>query len=158
MDTESQRMITHLIRTQRIAALGTLREGAPFVSMVQFALSPDFSTFFIHISRLAHHTRNIVGDPRVGLMIAGTDTGKQDPLTLARVSIQGVAVEVPPTGSEYEEIESAYLIKYPQSAFNFQLGDFSFFSIRVCMARYVAGFGKIFDLTVEDFISSSLEM
>ena len=157
MDTESRRMLAHLIRTQRIATLGTLREGAPFVSMVLFAPSPDFSTFSIHISRLAHHTRNILGDPRVSLMIAGTDTGTQDPLTLARVSIQGVAVEVPLTGSEYEEIKSAYLIKHPHATFNFQLGDLSLFGIRVSMARYVAGFGKIFDLTVEDFISSSLE-
>jgi len=158
MDTESRRMLTRLIRTQRIAALGTLKDGAPFVSMVQFAPSPDFSTFSIHISRLAHHTRNILGDPRVSLMIAGTDTGTQDPLTLARVSIQGVAVEVLPTGSEYEGVKSAYLLKHPQSAFNFQLGDFSLFSIRVSTARYIAGFGKIFDLTVEDFISSSLEI
>jgi len=158
MDTESQRMLARLIRTQRIAALGTMRDGAPFVSMVLFASSTDFSTFFIHISRLAHHTRNILGDPRVSLMIAGTDTGTQDPLTLARVSIQGMAHEVLPTGSEYEEMKSAYLIKHPQSAFNFQLGDFSLFRIRVSTARYVAGFGKIFELTVEDFISSSLEI
>ena len=157
MDMESRKMLVYLIRTQRVAALGTLRDGAPFVSLTPFSPAVDFSFFSIHISRLAHHTRNILADSRVSLMIAETDTGERDPLTLARVSIQGRAVEVPATGSDYEGIKFSYLTRHPQSAVNFQFGDFALFSIRVRTARYVAGFGKIFDLTIEDFTRTSIE-
>jgi heme oxygenase (biliverdin-IX-beta and delta-forming) len=151
MDTEPRQIIARLLHGQRIAALGTLRDGAPFVSMVLFAPSPDFSSFFIHISRLALHTRDILQDQRVSLMLAETDSGAGDPQLLARVSIQGTAVEVPATDTDYAGCKSIYLTKYPHAAFNFQLGDFNLFRIRVSTARLVAGFGKIFDLTTEDF-------
>ena len=151
MGTETRQILARLLRTQRIAALGTLRDGAPAVSLVLFAPSPDFAFFFIHISRLALHTRDILQDRRVSLMFAETDSGAGDPQLLARVSIQGTAVEVPVTDDDYAGCKSIYLTKYPHAAFNFQLGDFSLFRIRVSSARLVAGFGKIFDLTTEDF-------
>jgi len=151
MDTETRQILARLLRTQRIAALGTVRDGAPFVSMVLFAPSPDCTSFFIQISRLALHTRDILQDRRVSLMLAETDSGAGDPQLLARVSIQGTAVEVPVTDDDYAECKSIYLTKYPQAAFNFLLGDFNLFRVRVGTARLVAGFGKIFDLKTEDF-------
>ncbi len=151
MDSQLQQILTHLIRTQRIAALGTLHEGAPLVSMVLYAASPDFSAFYIHISRLAQHTRDILQDTRVSLMIAETDSGAQDPQTLARVSIRSEAAEVPPTADNYVEARSLYLQKFPQTAFNFELEDFALYRVQPHRARYVAGFGQIVNLTLEDF-------
>lgn len=151
MNSDSQETLAHLIRTQRIAAFGTLRDGGPLVSMILYAVSPDFAQFYIHASRLALHTQDILKDPRVSLMIAETDTGEKDPQTLARVSIRGEAVAVPPTAADYEEAKAIYLAKFPEAAFNFTLGDFSIYKIVPRTARYVAGFGKIFNLTVEDF-------
>jgi putative heme iron utilization protein len=151
MDAQSQQTLARLIRTQRIAALGTLRDGGPLVSMILYAVAPDFSAFYIHASRLAQHTRDILQDARVSLMIAETDTGVPDPQTLARVSIRGEAVEVPPADPDYAEARSLYLTKFPQAVFNFDLGDFALYRIQPRRARFVAGFGQIFNLTLADF-------
>lgn len=140
-----------LIRTQRVAAFGTLRDGGPLVSMILYAAAKDFTAFYIHASRLAQHTQDMLKDPRVSLMIAETDTGSQDPQTLARISIRGEAVTVPPTDADYAEARTVYLEKFPEAAFNFTLGDFAIYKIEPHTARFVAGFGKIFNLTVEDF-------
>lgn len=151
VEVNERQTLAHLIRTQRIAAFGTLRDGGPLVSMILYAVSSDFSSFYIHASRLAQHTQDMLKDPRVSLMIAETDIGAQVPQTLTRVSIRGEAVAVPPTAADYEEAKSIYLQKFPEAAFNFTLGDFSIYKIEPRTARYVAGFGKIFNLTVEDF-------
>lgn len=143
--------LARLLRTQRVAAFGTLRDGGPLVSMILYAAANDFAAFFIHASRLAQHTQDLLKDPRVSLMIAETDSGSQDPQTLARVSIRGEAVAIPPTVADYEETKAIYLKKFPEAAFNFTLGDFSIYKIEPRTARFVAGFGKIFNLTVEDF-------
>jgi putative heme iron utilization protein len=119
--------------------------------MVLYVASADLSSFYIHISRLALHTQSILQDRRVSLMIMEQDTGENDPQTLARVSIRGEAIETPPTAIDYEEAKSAYLEKFPRSAFNFSLGDFILYCIKPHDARYVEGFGKIFDLTADDF-------
>lgn len=151
MDSIDLQSFARLIRTQRVAAFGTLRDGGPLVSMILYAAANDFAAFYIHASRLAQHTQDMLKDPRVSLMIAETDTGSQDPQTLARVSIRGEAVVVPPTAEEYEDAKSVYLQKFPEAAFNFTLGDFSIYKIEPRTARFVAGFGKIFNLTLDDF-------
>ena len=84
-------------------------------------------------------------------MIAEPDTGEHDPQMLSRVSIRGDATETPPTAADYEVAKAAYLEKFPRSAVNFGLGDFMFWRIRPRSARYVGGFGKIFDLEAADF-------
>ncbi len=151
MDLESQQKLFRLIVTRRTAALGTLREGAPNVSLVLFAPSDDFTVFLIHISRLAIHTRDILSDPRVGLMIAEPEQPGKDPQTLARVSILGEAQVIPVSGEHYERYRSEYLTRYPEAAVNFLLADFSLYQIAVKSARYVADFGKIFNLRLSDF-------
>ncbi len=64
-----------LIRDQRTAALGTVRNGAPEVSMVLFAASQDCPAFYLHTGKLAHHTQNILHDARVSLMFGLGDFG-----------------------------------------------------------------------------------
>jgi putative heme iron utilization protein len=147
MDDDSRQTLARLIRAQRVAALGTLRDGAPLVSMVLFAAAADFSEFYIHTSRLAHHTQDMLRDPRAGLMIAETDDGRRDPQTLARVSVTGEAARLPPEDPDYEAAKAAYLVKHPQTAFTFGFADFDLYRIRPASARYVAGFAKAFNLT-----------
>jgi len=150
MDVASRQLLARLIRAQRVAALGTLREGAPLVSLVLYAASPDFLSFYIHVSRLAQHTQGIMQDPRVGLMVAEADSGEKNPQLLARLSIRGEAEEVAASAADYGEVKAGYLGKFPEAAFNFGLSDFCLYRLRTQGARFVGGFGRIFDLAPED--------
>ena len=143
--------LASLLRSQRIAALGTLREGVPFVSMVPYAEAADLSAFYLHLSRLAVHTQAIHSDPRVGLMISQPDLGSGDPQTLARVSIQGEAAIVAKDSPDFGGVKALYLGKFPNSELNFGLGDFDLYRITPRSGRYVADLGKIYDLREEDF-------
>ena len=91
MDAAMRRELVELIRGRGIAALGTLQAGAPLVSMVLYAASPDLSAVLIHVSRLAQHTGGLLRDRRVGLLIAEPDKPSRNPLSMARVSIQADA-------------------------------------------------------------------
>src|ERR1035437_3877690 len=64
------RELRALLKAQRVAALGTIDEaGAPFVSMVPFAIEPQIHCLVIHVSGLAAHTRNLQARDRVSLMV-----------------------------------------------------------------------------------------
>ena len=78
-----------LISKERIAHLGTLRDGAPMVSMTLYLPELDFSAFYVHVSRLAWHTQDMTHEARVALSIAETDDRRADPFTLRRVTIRG---------------------------------------------------------------------
>ena len=147
LEAELEKKLAALIRSTRVAGLGTLREGAPLVSMVAYLPATDFSAFYVHVSRLAQHTQDMSADARVGLMISESDDGRDDPQTLARLSILGVAGQFDKEHEEYATIQSDYLERYPQSAPLFGFGDFGLWQIIPKSARFVAGFAQTYNLT-----------
>ncbi len=147
LDSDTARTLRSLLRGQRVAALGTLRQGAPLVSMVLYLPAPDFSHFHLHVSRLAWHTQDMLADPRVSLSVAATDDGSRNPQVLERVSLRGEAVALPNGTAEHASLKAAWLERFPESAINFELADFAFFRLAPRDARFVAGFGRIHNLS-----------
>lgn len=155
MDPDTSRLLAGLIRKERIAHLGTLRAGAPLVSMTLFLPEPDFSAFHVHVSRLAWHTQDMRQDARVALSITETDDRRADPFTLMRLSLRGSATALENHGAEYERLKGAWLARFPEQAVNFELADFAFWRLAPRDARFVAGFGRIQNLSAEDLRRSS---
>ena len=144
MDAETSALLKALLTKERTAHLATLRSGAPMVSMTLFMPERDFSAFYVHVSRLAWHTQDMMQDPRVALSVAQTDDGRADPFTLMRVTVRGDAVQLT------DGPKDPWLKRFPEQAINFQLADFSFWKITPRDARFVAGFGRIHNLSAND--------
>jgi heme iron utilization protein len=155
MDRQAEQTLAQLIRLARIAALGTLHAGEPNLAMVAYAFANDFSAFYIHVSRLGKHTTDMETDPRVSLLITEVDDNRPDPQTLARVSIRGIAGILPRTNPGYAEIKGIYLARFPEAEQFFQLGDFNIWQIQPKGGRFVAGFGRAFNLVPEALIKVS---
>jgi heme iron utilization protein len=155
MDRQAEQTLAQLIRLARIAALGTLHAGEPNLAMVAYAFAKDFSAFYIHVSKLGKHTTDMLDDPRVSLLITETDDRRPDPQTLARLSIRGIAEILPRTDPDYAEIKAIYLARFPEAEQFFQLGDFNIWQIQPKGGRFVAGFGRAFNLVPEALIKVS---
>lgn len=149
MDKSSEILLAHILRNTRVAALATLRDTKPRISMVAYIAAPDFSAFYIHVSKLAQHTMDMQNNKYVGLMISETDDGRADPQTLARLSMHGAAEFLYPGEPGYTPIKDLYLGRFPESLPLFSLDDFGLWRIVPKGARYVAGFTKAFNLTLE---------
>jgi len=150
MDAESSRALARLVRSARIAHLATLRSGAPMVSMTLYMPSPDFAAFYVHVSRLAWHTQDMQHDARVALSVAETDDQRADPFTLMRVTIRGEASSIASDAAEFPALKQDWLARFPAQAINFELADFSFWKISPRDARFVAGFGRIHNLSAAE--------
>lgn len=149
MDAESEKLLASIIRSARLASLGTLRDGEPSVSMVPFVCADDFSEFYIHISRLAQHTVDMHKSKYVSLLIVESDDGRSDPQTLARVTIRGKAECMQMGEPGYTPVKSRYIARFPQSEPRFDLNDFGLWRIVSKGGRYVAGYAKAYNLTPE---------
>ena len=145
MDTDTALLLKHLVLGERICHLATSRGGAPMASMTLYLPSVSFGAFYVHVSRLAWHTQDMLQDAHVALSIAETDDKRADPFTLLRVTIRGTAKDL---GKEFS-LKNAWLTRFPQQAINFQLADFSFWEITPRDARFIAGFGSIHNLSAE---------
>jgi hypothetical protein len=131
-----------LLRGQEIAALGTLHDDAPYVSMVPFVLLPDASRIVIHVSILAAHTRDMLADPRVSLLVVAAPTHGGSAQATARVTVQGRAERYGDDTAAHADARAAYLTRFPDSAQTFGFGDFSLFGIVPESARFVGGFAQ----------------
>jgi heme iron utilization protein len=146
------RELAELLRRERIAHLATLRGAAPMASMTLYLADETLGVFYVHVSRLAWHTQDMMKDPRVALSIAETDDRRADPFTLMRVTIRGDAAQLP---GEDPHLKARWLQRFPEQAINFELADFSFWRIAPRDARFIAGFGRIHNLSAAELSAAT---
>ena len=149
-DFNPSRLARSLLRRSRQGALATLMadSGDPYCSLVNIASHTDGSPILL-ISQLALHTKNILADSRVSLMLDERAAG--DPLEGARVMLAGTAE--PAGGNDEPVVRRRYLNAHPSAEAFVEFKDFSFFRIRPQGAHLVAGFGRIVDLKPEQFLT-----
>jgi len=150
-EDDADRELRDLLASRSVAALGTLHDGAPYVSMVPFALLPDGSGFLIHVSELSAHTGDMLADPRVSLLVKAPESPERSAQELPRVTIVGRARPVPDPSDEYDAGKACYLARFPDAEPIFGLGGFSLFTIRPEHVRWIGGFAGAQSLTPTDF-------
>jgi putative heme iron utilization protein len=135
-----------LLREARAGALATLKAGSgdPYCSLVNVATAASGAPLLL-ISRLAVHTKNILADPRVSLMLDERKEG--DPLQGARVMLSGKA-----RATADPQARRRYRDRQPEAAEFAGFADFAIYEIDISGAHLVAGFGRIVDLDRADIL------
>src|SRR4030081_109141 len=149
-DFDPAKVARSLLRRSRQGALAPLAAGSgdPYCSLVNVASHADGSPILL-ISRLALHTRNILADFRVSLLL--DERGEGDPLEGSRIMLAGRAEEA--SSDDATILRQRYLNAHPTAETFVNFNDFSFFRIRPSGAHLVAGFGRIVDLKPEQFLT-----
>ncbi|HEV7819777.1 MAG TPA: DUF2470 domain-containing protein [Burkholderiales bacterium] len=128
-------------------ALSTISKklgGYPFGSIVP-CVTDHAARPVVLVSRLAEHTKNMLADQRVSLLVRDDDA---DPQESARLTMIGNAKPVPDADSA---LQARYLRYFPQADRLLALGDFSFFHIEPVTLRYIGGFGAIHWISATDY-------
>jgi putative heme iron utilization protein len=138
-----------LLREGRSGALATLMPGSgdPYCSLVNIATAADGAPLLL-ISRLAIHTKNILVDRRVSLMIDERKEG--DPLQGGRIMLMGTAAV-----TEDANARRRYLERQPEAEAFAGFADFSFYQVTLKSVHLVAGFGRIVDLAPADVLTAT---
>jgi heme oxygenase (biliverdin-IX-beta and delta-forming) len=136
-----------LLREGRSGALATLIPGSgdPYCSLVNVGTCVDGAPLFL-LSKLALHTKNILADKRVSLMLDERKEG--DPLEGARVMLMGTCASTSDTSAAH-----AYLRRHPEAEMFANFTDFAFYHMEIAQAHLVAGFGRIVDLRPQDILT-----
>ncbi len=139
-----------LLREGRSGALATLAAGSgdPYCSLVNVATAADGAPLFL-LSTLALHTKNIVADARVSLML--DERKEDDPLQGARIMLMGTCAQC--SEKSGSSVASAYLRRHPDAELFVNFADFAFYRMEIARAHLVAGFGRIVDLKPQDILT-----
>ncbi len=137
-----------LARRCRSAALATAmpQTAHPYVSLVNLATDPAGHPLLL-LSRLAVHTRNLLADRRVSLLVREPEPlpGGADPLTGLRMTLIG-ALDEHPAGRD------RYLAIHPGATMYAGFADFSFWRMTIQTVHAVAGFGRISTFAGSDYL------
>jgi len=136
-----------LLREARSGALATLMSGSgdPYCSLVNVATGPDSAPLLL-LSKLAVHTKNLLADNRVSLMLDERKAG--DPLEGARVMLMGTIA-----ATTDAKLRAAYIRRHPDAASYAQFTDFAIYRMNISRTHLVAGFGRIVDLAAKDILA-----
>jgi hypothetical protein len=149
MKTETAAAAAALLHRQRVAALGTLHEGAPAVSMVPYSIHGDPFALVILVSSLSAHTHDMRAQPRVGVLVTETEREGAPAHALARVSVEALARAVPANDPMHAAAHASYVARFPDMAMLFELGDFALFALEPRAVRVVLGFAQAHSITPE---------
>jgi putative heme iron utilization protein len=136
-----------LLREGRSGALATLMagKGDPYCSLVNVATEASGAPLML-LSTLAIHTKNLLADSRISLMLDERKAG--DPLQGARVMLMGTA-----SRTETSSARTAYLLRQTEAEQFVNFADFMFFKMDVLRVHLVAGFGRIVDLAPQGILT-----
>src|SRR5579864_5009193 len=136
-----------LLREARSGALATLMpdSGNPYCSLVNVATDASGAPLML-LSRLAIHTKNLLADCRVSLMLDERKPG--DPLQGARVMLMGSCAKSPDSSAA-----STYLRRHPEAEQFAGFTDFAYYRMTIERVHLVAGFGRIVDLKPEQLLT-----
>src|SRR5262245_13206280 len=119
-DFEAKAVAKKLLREGRSGALATLMAGSgdPYCSLVNVATAVDGAPLLL-LSNLALHTKNIVVDDRVSLML--DERKERDPLEGARVMLMGNCAKTDSSAA------APYLRRHPEAEMFAGFADFAFY-------------------------------
>ena len=124
-----------------LSTFSTKFAGYPFGSVTPFVLDHHGQPIVL-ISDIAEHTKNIIVNPKVSLLVF-------EPLNLnasadlqanSRLTLIGTAEKLTKNDANLMARYCRYL---PESSDYFAMHDFNFYRIHIHQARFIAGFGKM---------------
>jgi putative heme iron utilization protein len=120
--------------------------GYPYGSVAPFVLDHEGQPLIL-ISTLAEHTKNIIANCKVSLLVFA---GAEDLHANGRLTLIGDAEQ---TDKQDAFLKARYLRYFPAAAEYFEAHDFYFYRIRMQQVRYIGGFGRMSWLPGEELIS-----
>lgn len=134
-----------LLRGTRVGSLGTLEpdSGFPLVTLTSVATDLDGAPLIL-VSRLSNHTKNLLADPRVSLLLS--QGGKGDPLAHPRLSVNARAAAIEP-GPDRDRARARrrFLARHPKAKLYVDFPDFLFFRLEPEIVHLNGGFARAFD-------------
>ena len=140
-----------LLREARSGVLATLMPGSgdPYCSLVNVATEASGAPLML-LSTLAIHTKNLLADNRVSLLLDERKAG--DPLEGARVMLMGQCSKNTEKNTD-SSAASIYLRRHPEAEQFAGFADFAYYRMAIERVHLVAGFGRIVDLRPQDMLT-----
>lgn len=144
------RALLHQCYDGVLSTLSVAMPGYPFGSVVPFCLDRH-SAPVILIADIAQHTKNVLADPRVSLIVF--DRTADDLQASGRLTL--LADAAPVRAEEIGDVSARYYRYFPEARDYHLTHGFAFFRLAVKRLRFIGGFGAIHWLEPETVLDAN---
>lgn len=138
---EYRQLLQAMLVDRKTLQLATQGEVGPEASYAPFLY--DEGRFYLFISELAGHTRNLLRDPRAGIMLIEDEQSSRNLFARQRVTFQCRVAEIARTEACYETLLDKLAVQQGNTIGLLRtLGDFRLLQLTPEQGRLVVGFGK----------------
>lgn len=128
------------------------QDGTPNVSYAPFVIHNG--EYCVLISTIARHARNLQAVPKVSLMLIDDESKSREIFARRRLTFDATARIVERHSPEWEETVAQLKARHGDLVSELStMLDFNVFSFKPTHGLFVKGFGKAFDVSVDDLVS-----
>ena len=150
-EEQPEKVCAALLEEMRSLQLSTVGpEGEPHCSYTPYLYRAP-GCFYIFVSQLAAHTRHLLANPTVAIMVIADERSTAQVFARTRVHYECQAKRIEPEMTAYNEVLDAYENRHGKTAGLLrQLPDFILFQLQPVSGQFVMGFGQAYKLTGEN--------
>jgi nitroimidazol reductase NimA-like FMN-containing flavoprotein (pyridoxamine 5'-phosphate oxidase superfamily) len=130
-------------RTRRHAALATEADGAPYLSLVAFALAPGGSAVLFATPRGSRKFRNLRANPQVSLLLDTRGERDRDYASAEAITVVGRARVLRKDSSPWREAGWVLRAKHPALAAFLEAATTALVRVEIEEAVHVGGFQRV---------------
>ena len=148
--TAAQEKYHALLKNFKSVILGTSNaDGTPDASYSP-AVMDDDRNFYVYISEMSSHTRNIMARDEASLMVIEDENSAEQIYARKHATFDCNAEELPHGSAAWQKIVPLFKDKFGKIFDSLlEMGDFHLFALRPFKGRLVVGFGRAFDIVGE---------
>lgn len=127
------------------AIIGTLdKDHLPFSSYAPYIY--DNNHFYVYISDIATHAKNIQVNPKVSLFFIEDESKADNLFARKRITLQCDSVKIERNSKRFEEVLALFSIKFDAKMVETlkKMTDFNLFEFKVTYGEATFGFGKAY--------------
>lgn len=151
MDPVVRAAIRALLDGERVLTAAVVVDGEPVAALLPYVLSDDYGTVFVHASSLARHSRGLVADAPVSLLVHRAVTAGHDPMQVPRLTVQAIVTVLERRTPAWDEAAARLVARFPAAATTLALEDFQVYALVLGRGRYVEGFARAYNVGAETF-------
>ncbi|GEM75794.1 heme utilization protein HutZ [Vibrio sagamiensis] len=126
-------------------------EGRPNVSYAPFVQNKD--GYFILISQIARHARNLLVNPNVSLMMIEDEEAASQLFARKRLTFDAVSNVVERDSQLWHQVIGQMQVRFGEVVDGLsQLEDFVLFNLKAEKGLYVKGFGQAYQVSNDDLV------
>ena len=151
MERDVLTRLRDLLSASRVLSLAVTVEGEAEAALLPFVAREDFAAVYVQASGLARHSRGLMTDARVGVLVHVPDAPDADPMQLPRLTVQAVVGILERESAEFAAAADRFAGRFPAAAMTLALADFNLYQLTLGRGRYVEGFARAFNVGPQTF-------